>query len=503
MSNASNKTITKNTILLYIRMLFVMVVTLFTSRIVLKALGVDDYGLYNVVGSVVLMFNFLNTSLSISVQRYLSFEIGKRNDDQFTKMFVMSVLINALLSIFIIILCLTLGSWLIEKFVNVPDHQLTIAIDLFYISIVGCIANIIRIPFIACIMAYEHFKVYAYLGVLEAILNLVIAYLLIISTSDRLILYGVLVSTMSVIITIIFIVYCFLRFKTVKIGWYWDKTIFRELSGFAGWSACGEIAWIGSGSCVNFVLNMFYGVVANAARGLAQQVTTAITKFVINFQTAVNPRLIILYAEDNKIDFFNLLFRSTRFSVYLLLFFIIPFFFETPIILRLWLGDVPEYTSVFCRWAIIGALFDTYSNLLATAAKATGRIRRYQLVVSCILFMNLPLSWGALKLGFKVESIYWVYVLISIILLLVRLSMLKKMIGLDVESFFKSMMPTIKVMLLSIISPLFVCYFMPDDILRLIIVGFVSLMSTILAVYYVGLSNNERLFVLNKLKGVI
>lgn len=489
--------------MLYVRMLLTMLVSLYTSRIVLNTLGAEDYGIYNVVGGMVVMFNFLNTSMAIAVQRYLSFEIGQGNFDRLKNIFSLSLIIHIVLAIGIVIFAGAIGMWLIDSQLKIPVERLSATYWVFYLAIGSCCANVIRIPYNAVIIAREKMDIYAYMSILEVLLNLCVAYMLCIGNMDKLKLYAVLICIVSWVITFFYQIYCRRKYAEVRHNFYWDKPLFKELLSFAGWSALGEIAWVMTLQGVNLVLNIFFGPIVNAARGIAYQVTGAVNRFVASFQTAVNPQLIKYYAANDTQQMFVLLFRSTSFSYYLLLFFAIPILIETNEILRFWLKNVPEYTVVFCRLAVIGAMVDTLSNLLATAAKAYGKIRFYQIWVSFLLIANLPLSYIALKLGAEPEFTFYIYIFISLVLLFVRCYLLHRMITLPIFAFLKEVIRAVLVSWVAFILPMVVCYWLSEGLVRLVMVTIVSAISIVLSVYFIGLHSNEKQFFRKKLLNIL
>lgn len=495
----NNKRIVKNTILLYIRMFLTMLISLYTSRVVLNALGVEDFGIYNVVGSLVIMFNFLNSSMSIAVQRYLSFEIGRENWSRLNHIFSLSLIIHIILAILIVVVTGSIGYWLINTQLNIPRERLSASVWVFVFSILGCCANIIRIPYNAIIIAREKMNMYAYISILEVILNLGVAYLLIVIAADKLRLYAILVCIVNCIITWYYQIYCKMKFSESHYTPYWNKDLFRELMSFAGWSTMGELAWAATIQGGNLLLNVFFGPVVNAARGISYQMTGAINRFVASFQTAVNPQLIKYYSVNDKERMFFLLFRSTSFSFYLLLFFALPLIIETEEILKIWLNNVPEYTVLFCRLAVMNSLIDVLSNLLATAAKAYGRIRSYQMCVSLLLFMNLPLSYLTLKIGMAPQAVFYIYGVIAFFLLIIRVYLLHRMIHLPVVAFLRDISYVIPVTLIAVILPIIFHFEMSAGGMRLLVVTMISTLSVAISVFLVGLKMGEREIIKDKI----
>lgn len=503
MPSENTKRIAKNTSMLYIRMFLTILVSLYTSRVVLNVLGVDDYGIYNVVGGMVTMFGFLNSSMAIAVQRYLSFEIGQYNWDRLHKIFSLSLLVHFVLAVIIAVVAEIIGYWILSSKLNIPPDRFSDAIWVFHASILACCANVIRVPYNAVIIAREKMNVYAYMSILEVCLNLAIVYILLIGDIDKLRLYAILTTGVTCIVTIGYVLYCRWQFQESRFVRYWNKSLFKELVSFAGGSALGEMSWVATLQGVNLVLNLFFGPAVNTARAISVQVTGAVSRFIISFQTAVNPQLIKYYAANEKEMMFELLFRSTNFSFFLMLFFSVPILLETEFILKLWLKIVPDYSVLFCRLAIINSLIDSFSNLLATAAKAYGKIWKYQIYVAFILFLNLPLSYIALKFGASPEYTFYVYGILSFLLLIVRLYLLHDMIGFPVWLFLRELSSNIWITLSSLLLPVTSYLFMAEGWGRFFAVFTLSIISVVLSVYFIGLKKNERAFFIDKVKSLL
>lgn len=492
----NNKRIAKNTLLLYVRMLATMAISLYTSRIVLVTLGIEDFGIYNVVAGVVSVFLFLNNSMSISVQRYLSFDMGKCGNSSTSRLqqiFNIALIVHVIIALLVLVLSETIGLWFVETHLNIPANRMYAVRWVYQFSILTCLIAIIQVPYNAVIISNERMAIYAYLSILEVVLRLVIVYFLCVGDIDKLILYSILTFFVSFVIALSYWIYCKSRFKEVKFRFLWNKTLFAEILSFACWSSLGEIAWTCVQQGVNIVLNMFFGPVVNAARAVSVQVQSAVMRFVTNFQMAVNPQIIKRYAANEKDEMKSLLFRSTCFSYYLLLFISMPILIETSALLSLWLGVVPEYTVPFCRLMIIVSLIDTLSNLFSTVAKAYGKIRMYQIIVSSLLMLNLPFSYLLLAWGARPESTLVVYGLISVTLIFVRIYLLNKMIGLSLISFLREVMCDItKVTFLSVVISCLPLLLFSSGIYRMFFSLVFSLSVVSIVVYFIGLHQSER-----------
>lgn len=492
----NNKRIAKNTLLLYFRMLLMMFVTLFTSRVVLDKLGIIDYGIYNVVGGIVAMLGFLNGSMSNAVQRYLSFEIGKNNKEGVNKIFNVSLIAHAGIAFIVFIVLEIFGVWYLNVYMNIPLNRLEAANWVLQCSIFTTLFSIIQVPYNAIIIAKEQMGIYAYISILEAILKLLIVYLLSIGQFDRLKLYSVLIMIVTIGILMVYRIYCIKKYQEVKFKFIKDWLLLKQLVSFASWNMLGELAWVFTGQGVNIILNSFFGPAINAARGLADQVNGTVLRFVSNFQTAVNPQLIKTYAMDELEEMKKLLYRSTRFSYYLLLALSLPLIIEMDYVLHLWLKEVPEYATVFCQLILICSLVSTISNLLAQVARAYGKIRLYQTIVSIVLFLNFPVSYIVLKLGFSPVSTIIVNIAIQTILIFVRLKLTEKMIGMSVAQFSKNVLsPIIGVSAVSIIIPTVISHYMNDSLIDFMLICFISVINVSLVSFYIGMNHNERQYV--------
>ena len=493
----NNKRIAKNTLLLYFRMLLMMFVTLFTSRVVLDKLGVTDYGIYNVVGGVVAMLGFLNSSMSNAVQRYLSFEIGKNNEAGVNRIFNVSLFAHAGIAVFVFVVMEIVGVWYLNTHMNIPAERMDAANWVLQCSIFTTLFTIVQVPYNAIIISKEQMGIYAYISILEVVLKLLVVYMLAIGNFDKLKLYSVLIMVVTIGIVMIYRFYCTRKYKEAKFKFIKDWNLLKQIVGFASWNMLGELAWVFTGQGVNIILNSFFGPVVNAARGLAEQVNGAVNRFVANFQTAVNPQLIKNYASDQLGEMKTLLFRSTRFSYYLLLALSLPIILKMDFILHLWLKEVPDYTTGFCQLVLVSSLVSTLSNLLAQVARAYGKIRNYQIIVSIFLFLNFPLSYIVLKFGGSPLSTMFVNIGINAMLLFVRLRLTNRMIQMTYGSFIRNvLLPVIIVTAVALVIPLIIYFMLDNSIISFIIVCLVSFVSVGVSIYALGMNANERLYVL-------
>lgn len=500
----NNKRIAKNTLLLYFRMLLMMFVTLFTSRVVLDKLGVTDYGIYNVVGGVVAMLGFLNSSMSNAVQRYLSFEIGKNNEAGVNRIFNVSLFAHAGIAVFVFVVMEIVGVWYLNTHMNIPAERMDAANWVLQCSIFTTLFTIVQVPYNAIIISKEQMGIYAYISILEVVLKLLVVYMLAIGNFDKLKLYSVLIMVVTIGIVMIYRFYCTRKYKEAKFKFIKDWNLLKQIVGFASWNMLGELAWVFTGQGVNIILNSFFGPVVNAARGLAEQVNGAVNRFVANFQTAVNPQLIKNYASDQLGEMKTLLFRSTRFSYYLLLALSLPIILKMDFILHLWLKEVPDYTTDFCQLVLVSSLVSTLSNLLAQVARAYGKIRNYQIIVSIFLFLNFPLSYIVLKFGGSPLSTMFVNIGINAMLLFVRLRLTNRMIQMTYGSFIRNVLfPVIIVTAVALVIPLTIYFMLDNSIISFIIVCLVSFVSVGVSTYALGMNANERLYILAAISKII
>lgn len=492
---ANNRRIAKNTLVLYIRMLFLMVISLYTSSVVLNTLGVEDYGIYNVVGGVVAMFGFINSSMASATQRYITFALGKGDENRLKTVFSTALQIHAGIALLIVILGETVGLWFLYNHMQIPPDRLGAAFWVLQCSIVATIVMVISIPYNADIIAHEKMSAFAYISIAEGVLKLGIVFLLNAFDCDKLVLYAVLILCVQLLIRIFYGQYCHRHFVESRYYRILDRNLIKEMTGFAGWSIFGNLSAVLYGQGLNMLLNVFFGPIVNAARAVAVQVQSAIQQFVGNFQMALNPQITKTYAKGEMRDMHRLMFRSARFSFYLLFFLALPVLFETDFILRIWLKTVPDNSVIFIRIMICTSLIYALANPLITANQATGKVKKYQAVCGSILLMILPISYICLKLKFPAYSVFIVHFVMESVAQLARMIMLKPLIGLRVTDYLKNIYARVAIVTtLSAIVPCLVYIFMDNTILRFFAVCIACALSVGIAIYSVGLTNNERAF---------
>lgn len=499
--STNNKRIAKNTLLLYLRMLLIMAVTLYTSRVVLDKLGITDYGIYNVVGGIVGMLGFLMGAMSNTVQRFLSFEMGKGEKGHVNHVFNISIIAHVAIAIFVFVVMEIVGVWYLNTYMNIPEDRLDAANWVLQCSILTTMFTIVQVPYNAIIIAKEQMGIYAYISILEVSLKLVVVYLLTIGSFDRLKLYSVLVMVVTIGILMVYCIYCVRKYDEARFRFVKDTKTLKEIISFASWNMLGELAWTFTGPGVNIILNLFFGPAVNAARGIAEQVNGAVSRFVNNFQTAVTPQIVKSYAANELDEMKQLLFRGIRFSYYLLFILCMPLIINMDFILHVWLKNVPQYTTEFCQLVLICGMVASVSNLLTQIARAYGKIRNFEICVSVCIFLNFPLSYLVLKLGCSPLSTIVVNIFIQITLLFVRLYLTKGMIGLSVIDFTKKVLfPIIKVTIISVIFPCLLAWELQNNWLTFIINCLVSLASSLICIWLIDVSGRERDYIKVTLK---
>lgn len=493
MSNTNNKRIAKNTIILYFRMIMVMFITLFTSRVILKALGVDDFGIYNVVGGVVTMMAVVNNAMAVSTQRYLTFELGKGDMQQFKKVFSTCMTIYIALALLLVLLAETIGLWFVNYKLVIAPERLFAANVVYQFAILSSICAMIQIPYNAAIISHEMMNAFAYIGIVEAVMKLAIAYLLFISPIDKLSLYGGLTFISSFAIFMTYRIYCIRKFKETHYTFMWDKALTKQLISYSGWNLFGALSGVAKGQGLNILINIYFGPAVNAARGIAYQLNHAITMVFSNFYTAVRPQITKYYAQKNYNEMYNLVYRSSKLSFFLILVCSLPLIMEAPTIVQLWLGQFPDYVVIFVRIIVIISAVDAMSTPLMTAIHATGDIKLYQFTVGIIMILTLPISWIFLKLGFAPDSVFYISLVLSTISLFIRLGIANNKTGIPYWGFVKQVIvPSITVAVVATIPSYALQRLADEGIASTIAVCSASVTSVVLAAYFIGMNKRER-----------
>lgn len=506
MSDVSSSTrLAKNTLLLYMRTILVMAISLFTSRVVLNTLGVEDYGIYNVVGGMVAMFAVISGALSSSISRYITFELGKGNDpEKLNAIFSTSVNIQVGIAFIIAVLGEIIGLWFIYNKMTVPPDRVTAAIWVLQCSLLTFCVNLISVPYNASIIAHEKMSAFAYVSLLEVTLKLMVVYLLWVSPIDKLVAYAILLVVVSIIIRFVYGIYCSRHFEESKYHFVVDKQLTKEMTSFAGWNFFTNTCYIFNTQGVNLLINSFFGLTLNAARGIATQVDSAIMQFVNNFMTALNPQITKSYAAGEYDNMNNLVCRGAKFSFYLVLLFTLPVYLETEYILRMWLKIVPDHTVVFLRLTMIGSMVSMLGNTGYVACMATGNIKRYVLILTTVGCLVFPLTWLAFTIGLPAEAAYASYILVYLGVDIIRLFLMKQMLNFSPLMFLREViLPITVVTVIAFILPMVVHSVMEEGIIRLLLVLCVSTLSSIICIEIFGLNSKERNFINGKVKNII
>lgn len=493
---SDNSRIAKNTLLLYVRMLFTLGVSLYTSRVILQNLGVEDFGIYNVVGSVVTMFVFLNSAMTSVTQRYLSFEIGRNNEEQLNKVFNISLVIHFGLSIIIVLISETVGLWILNNKMVIPSSRMVAANWVYQCSLFATVLMMISVPYNALIISREKMSAFAYISILDVVLKLLIAIAISFARTDRLVLYAILIVGVQLIDRLIYGFYCSRKFVESKIKIVRYESLYKEMLVFASWGLLGHLSVIITQSVQNILLNVFFNPIVNAARGISVQVTNAIQGFSSNFQLSIEPQITKTYSVGDVERLHLLIINSSRYSLYLLYLLSLPLFLKINVVLGLWLTEVPEYTASFVRISLLMALGGALGNPINIAVRATGKVKMLELTGGTLLVMNLPVSYSCLRNGMEPVSVLYVQLIIIILSQILRLYFAKIQIDLPVREYLRTVLlrPCMVMSTALVIPVIATVYWNHNDILSLVYVGIISILSTIASVYSWGLNDNEKTF---------
>ncbi len=487
--------------MLYFRMFITMGIALYTSRVVLNQLGVVDFGVFNVVGGLVSMMAFLNASMSLASQRYFAYDIGCGNQTQLQRTFSTAVNVHLVIALISILLAETLGLWVFWKFLDIPAESRGAAIWVFHLAIFQMALGIITVPFSSLAVAFEKMSSFAYISILESVLKLSVAFLLTWILYNKLILYSILLASATSIISTTWIIYDYHKFKHCRYIRLWDKSVFRQLLSFMGWQTVGSLTWMLRTQGINVILNSFFGPVVNAARGIAVQVNTAVMQFVSNFQMASNPQITKHYAAGELPAMCNLIMRSSKISFLLMFVISLPIIIETEPILRLWLKIIPDYGVIFVRLMLISTLCDLLSGTLVYGALATGKIKRYQLIISSILILEVVVAVIAYKMGYAPQSVFYIEMVLYLVTLAARLLLLRRMIGLSIRAFASTvLLPEIKVILMALAITLCIDRLLSGSPASTVIVMASSVATALVSAYFLGLTRHERQWITEKVK---
>lgn len=491
------KQIAKNTLMLYFRQLLVMLVSLYSVRVVLNTLGADDYGLYNVVAGIVAMFGFVSASMAGTCQRYFSFSLGKNDFDELHKIFNLTIAIYIIITVVIVFFSETIGLWFVYTKLKIAAERVSTAKWVYQFSILSLVLTILTTPFMAMLIAYEDMNIYAYVGIIEAFLKLCVALILQVLPWDKLWLYGLLMLLVTIVTTTIYRTVCKLKYKACKYKFYWNTLQARSMMSFIGWNIIGVASDVGKNQGVNTLLNQYFNPIVTTSRSIAMQVSGAVSSFSQNFSAALNPQIIKNYAAGSNTEMLNLLYKGCRFTYFLMLFFALPLLVEMESILAFWLQVVPDYAVVFTQLILIKALLEALCYPMITAVQATGNIKTYQCLIGGILLLNFPLAWLILGMG---KGPIFVVVLDLILIccaVIARLMINKKLIKLSLLIFFKKVLfPILGVTTISsVLAFIWLCLNLH---FFLVIMG--CAFSTATSIFCFGLTHNERLYLIHTIK---
>lgn len=496
---ASSKRIAKNTLVLFFRMFFVLIVSLYTSRVLLETLGEVDYGVYSVVGGIVIVFSVFSNVFSTAISRFLTYAIGTGNIQKLKEVFSTSCLIQIVLALAIGLIIEVVGFWFLNTKLNIPSERMDAANWVLNCSIIAFVIGIITTPFSALVIAHERMKAFAFVSIFEVVYKLGIVYIVRFSVIDNLKVYSVLLLGSSLVVMVTYIGFCKRNFEEVGVSKKVDKKLIGEIGNFAGWNLFGTTAYMFNTQGVNFLINIFFGVIVNAARGIAMQVEGAITQLVNNFTIALNPQITKSYASGNIEYYYKLVSIGAKYSFFIMLLVAIPIVLEADTILSLWLINVPKEAVAFVQLVVLNVLASAMASPMITAVLATGKIKRYQILVTSFSCLVFPLSWLSFKLGAPAYTTYVIWIIINVFLIFVRLESLKRLAEFPVKKFILNILFRIVIVFaMSTLLPLIILKIMEPSFLRLICTTLVSFMWTVLLVFVIGMESPERGYVRSK-----
>ncbi len=490
---SNNKRIIKNTLLLYFRMFLTMGVSLYTSRVVLDILGVVDYGIYNIVGGIVIMFSFLNNAMAIGTQRFLSFEIGRTDFRKLANVFSTAVNIHITIAVVILLFAELIGVWFLNAKIVFPIDRVFAVNFVYQLSVLTFITSILSVPYNASIIAHERMGVFAWVSIIEVSLKLVLVVSLTFFEYDKLVLYSLFLFFVSLVLRGIYGFYCTRKFQECKYKFEWNRELYISMLKYNGWNLWGNFAAISYNQGINILLNLFFGPTVNAARAIAYQVYSSVNGFVGNLQMAINPQIVKTFAADKLDEMHHLIYQGAKFSFFLLALICVPLILDMSFVLGIWLKNVPDYAIVFCQLVLVSGLVDSLSGSIGTAALASGRMKKYQIVVGTLQILILPISYFFLKRGYSPETTFYIIIIFSVITLFARLVLICPLVRLKVRDFISKVI--IRVMLVSSFSipfPLYIRTTMEVSFLRLCLIVVSSSFSIVIFGYLFGLEKSEK-----------
>lgn len=480
-----------------------MLVSLYTSRVVLNTLGVEDYGTYAIVGGVVAMFGFLNSSMASATQRFLAYEIGRGDSQMLKNVFNMSINVHFLIAIIVVILAETAGLWFLNNKLTLPLERIDAAQWVYQFSVLAFVVGILSVPYNAMIIAQEKMNVYAWVSIMDVIFKLLVAFLLLYVSFDKLKLYAILIFSVSFITTSVYILYCRISFKETKFKFIWDAGLFKRIFSHSGWMLFGTSSNMLSTQGVNILMNMFFGVTVNAARGIAVQIQAIVNSFVNNFMMAVQPQIIKNYAQNNYKEMYKLVFSSSKYSFFLVFILSLPILFLTETIISWWLGMVPEHVVLYTRLILIDLLIITQYPSIASVSQATGKIKYYQLTISLGFLLTFVFTYILYKLDFPSHYAFLIMIVMSVLGLAARLLILRSQLSFPINEYVKKVvLKVLVVVMISLPIPYLFYHFIENEIYRFFAICVSSLFLCVISIWFWGLEDNERGFFRLKLKTI-
>lgn len=495
--------IAKNSLILYVQMLLGMFIGLYTSRAILHVLGIEDFGLYNVIGGVVAMFAILNSAMSSSTSRFLTVGISENDKDNLKKIFGTSLLIHFCIGLLVVAIAEPIGIWFMRHEMQIPPQRFEASLWVFHSAVISIFITIISVPYNAVIIAHERMNAFAVISIVDVLLKLLIVLCLSAMPYDKLKTYAVLLVLSQCVVQLLYWGYCRCYFQEVRGGVKVERSLLKKMSSFAGWSLFGDSAVMLMTQGLNILLNIFFGPSVNASRGIAIQVQGVLTRFIGNFQTALNPQLMKSYASKDLDYMHRLIYISSKYSFYIFFILALPIFLETKNILSWWLKTVPDHTVNFIRILLVISLLDCLSNPLVIAAKATGEIKKYQILVGTLLLLIVPISYLALRYGYPPETVFIVHLAVVLLAQFLRVFLIKSMIQLSLRQYvYEVIVRCLLVTILAPIAPYIMYQHVPDSLLRFLLLLLLSVLSVCISVYLFGMGRSEKDMLSTKVKSV-
>lgn len=502
---SKNSRVAKNTAFLYFRMIVTLSISLYTTRIVLKSLGANDFGIYSVVGSVVAMLAFLNATMIATSNRFLSFELGAGNLKKLRKTFQVTFTLHFILAIIVLIILETAGLWFVNNKLNIATERLWAANWVFHFSVWTSLLLIIQVPFKSTLIANEKLGIYAYIAIFNVLFKLILIFVLLYTSYDKLIIYGFLLFLVELLSTALIIIYSLRKFNETSINFGWNKEIVNQIFSFSLWNFYGQFVIITTEHILLIILNLFFGTVINASRGIASKLNSVIFNFVSNFQLALNPAITKYYAKDDKENVKILIFRGSKYGFFLMLLLSLPVLFDLKFLLNLLFDDVPIFTLEFTRLLIINTIIDTLIGPIEIAMNATGKVKRYKITVYSVTFLILPISYLVLLFGFEPYKILYVQIIFTLITLILRIWFVKREFDFSFFKYFNEVaIKVFAVQILVLIIPIFLILSLNlQGLNRFIVNAPTTFISSLCIIYFFGLNRDERKFIISKMKKII